>query len=332
MIKGHGDDIYQYPEIHLNFSSNVFYGYDHSGLQQHLAKRMSCIDNYPEPDNHSFEAFLAQHLGIASNEVIVTNGATEAIYLTAQAWRGVDSCILQPTFAEYAEACRINKHAIVQQGGNMLWLCNPNNPTGEVLPKELLMGQIASHPDVVFVIDQSYERFTREPLIANAEAVALPNVMLIHSMTKDYAIPGLRIGYITGNSTLLNNIRQVRMPWAVNALAIEAGRYLIEHHKDYDFNLDNLLLETRRLAQELKGIEVIEVHPSDSHILLCRTTRGNATELKEYLAHTHGILIRDASNISGLNESYFRIATQGTSANNALINALKEWNCQTKDY
>ena len=94
----------------------------------------------------------------------------------------------------------------------MLWLCNPNNPTGTVAGKEYMRGLIEHNPQVCFIIDQSYEFFTLCPLFSPAEAAEYPNVLLLHSMTKRYAIPGLRLGYVTGSSGLLERLRTNRMP------------------------------------------------------------------------------------------------------------------------
>ena len=347
MLNGHGDDTYKYKDIRINFSSNVYNHFCHDGLYAHLASRMDCIRNYPQPTPSDLEKEIATLHNLSPENVIVTNGATEAIYLIAQAFAQASSLILQPTFTEYEDACKQYKHEIVAppipprgehldsiscilnsppsggRGGLLLWLCNPNNPTGQVIPKEILESAIASHPDIIFIIDKSYAPFTKEPLIECKNQ--FPNVILLHSMTKEFAIPGLRIGYITGPTPLLSRIRKCRMPWAVNQLAIEAAHYLLAHRNDYVLDLPALMAERERMARELSAIDGITVYPSDTHILLCRIEDTTAAELKEYLANTHGILIRDASNFKGLDEHYFRIAVQTFKENTHLLNILKEW-------
>ena len=144
-------------------------------------------------------------------------------------------------------------------------------------------------------------------------------------MTKEFAIPGLRIGYITGPASLLSRIRKCRMPWAVNQLAIEAAHYLLGHKSYYLLDLDALMKERERMARELSAIDGITVYPSDTHILLCRIEGTTASQLKDFLANNHGILIRDASNFQGLDEHYFRIAVQTFEENTYLLNILKEW-------
>lgn len=333
MIEGHGDDAYKYKAITINFSSNVYNHVDHSGLHQYLFRQMESIRTYPEPEPYSLEKVLAKQLHLSEKEVCVTNGATEAIYLIAQTFRNQNSAISMPTFSEYADACRIHGHKVVSiynldylpANARLIWLCNPNNPTGEVRDKKVLLECIMKHPHCLFIIDQSYEFFTAKPLLTAKEAVSLSNVILLHSMTKRFAVPGLRLGYITACHDLLHEIRMQRMPWSVNQLAIEAGHYLLQSLTGYDIDIPLLLSEKERLVQSLLLVGGMEIWPSDTHYMLVRLRLGKAAALKEYLATEHGILIRDASNFEGLNEQFFRIATQTPEENDKLVECIKKW-------
>lgn len=112
MINGHGDDAYRYTAIRANFSSNVYHWVNHDGLNRYLSGCLSCIRSYPEPEPYALAAELAQLHGVSPEEVCVTNGATEAIYLIAQAFRGSHSAVWIPTFSEYADACRLHGHRV----------------------------------------------------------------------------------------------------------------------------------------------------------------------------------------------------------------------------
>ncbi|MBO4664942.1 MAG: pyridoxal phosphate-dependent class II aminotransferase [Bacteroidaceae bacterium] len=333
MLNGHGDDVYRYKDIRINFSSNVYNHFDHEGLYCYLADKLDNVASYPEPSPTSLEAELAMMLGIKPDEVCVTNGATEAIYFIAQTFRRSKTAILMPTFSEYADACRIHEHTLcsiyaldqIPERAQMVWLCNPNNPTGSVIDKDELMKCFKAHEDVIFVLDASYAPFTLKPQITPKEAVGLPNVIMLHSMTKEYAVPGLRIGYITASKALLQNIRLQRMPWSVNQVAIDAGHYLLAHEDEYRLDVDTLVAERERVAEKLQKLGCIETWPSDTHILLCKLRMGKASSLKEYLATQHGILIRDAGNFEGLDSSFFRIAVQEKEENDELIDAIGEW-------
>lgn len=328
----HGDDTYRYPDIRLNFSSNVYNGFDHSGLMKHLCDRMNLITSYPEPDAASLERMVEQNIGIGEGTVMVANGAIEAIYLIAKVFSGSRSCIVQPTFSEYEAAAKCNNHrirnvlnladAFSDKSPKLLWICNPNNPTGTVTPREEMLSFIANHPETLFIIDSSYAPFTQKALLEPTDVVGTNNVLMLRSMTKEYAIPGLRLGYVIAEASSLSLLRQHRMPWSVNTLAIEAGKYLLSHSEDYRFDLPELLLERQRVADLLANSGKIDVFPSDTHILLCHLRHGKASDLKEHLALNHGILIRDASNFTGLDEFFFRIAVQSKEENNALLNQL----------
>lgn len=337
MIHGHGDDITDSRLVRVNMSSNVLTHPDHSGLFAHLAETMGDVCHYPEASPSSLEAEIARRHGVQPGEVMVTNGATEAIYLVAQAFRGAHSFVMTPTFSEYADAARMHGHRVtnlslassLSLGGEesaIVWICNPNNPTGSVMPKDELRDMIEENPNALFVLDQSYEHFTREPLFGIAEAVEMHNVVLLHSMTKHFCVPGLRIGYVTACPSLLDAIRQMRMPWSVNQVAVSAAGYLLRHRTDYAFDLDALLAERERVAEALERMRVVEVYPSQSHILLCRLRIGKAQALKEYLLEHHGILIRYAGNFHGLDDTHFRIAVQQhREDNDAFLSAFAEW-------
>lgn len=331
MIEGHGDDRYRYDEIRADFSSNVPAGVDHSGLYAFLRNRLTAVEHYPEPEPFTLERALAAHHGIAPKSVLATNGATEAIYLTAHLKAGATTEIVQPTFAEYGDACRLYGHRLSSVGepwnptGEMLWCCNPNNPTGTALDTERLLRTVDKHPNTLFIVDQSYAAFTLRPVLSVAEAAARKNLIVIHSMTKHYAVPGLRLGYLTTHPTLCERLRQLRMPWSVNALAIEAGLYLLEHGVTAP-PLAELLTETRRLAESLRATGRFEPQPTDTHFMTVEIGVGStARELKEWLATNYGILIRDASNFEGLTPRHFRVATQTKEANDLLLDALKSW-------
>ena len=332
MITGHGDDIFNHPDIRINFSSNVYSHFNHESLFAHLASRLRLIQNYPEPSPARVERKISEKLNISFQEVMATSGAIESIYLVAMAFRDSRTMILSPTFSEYADACRTHGHSVsfVQSMEDItgqtetVWLCNPNNPTGTVLNREELLGCIRRCSQTVFVIDASYSPFTLEPLVTPAEAMSFPNVIMIHSMTKEFAVPGLRIGYITAPIALLQRIRAFQMPWSVNSLAQEAALYLLDHSEDYVLPVAELLRERERMAQVLSQGEGVDAYPSQTHILLCRLHHGTAAELKRHLAHDYGILIRNASNFHGLTPAHFRIAVQTSEENDELVAAIHE--------
>ena len=333
MIEGHGDDIYRYGElVKMNFSSNIYQHADHSALKAHLAEQLDIINNYPAPRPRQLEKMIAQKEGISPEAVMVTNGSTEAIYLIAQLFHHSASIIPQPTYNEYADACRIFDHIISYENTEELttlpadrvyWICNPNNPSGNVLMKGFVDYIVRRSPRYTFVVDQAFEGYTREHLLKASETIGLPNLFILHSLSKTYAVPGLRLGYVTADPSLINMLRSLKQPWTVNALAIEAGLFLLEHGQPAVPNLATYLEETERLRQALRSIEGIRVFETKTNYMLCEMTQTTAPKLKDYLIHEHGILIRDCSNFYGLSNRFFRVSTQTPEENDALVEAIR---------
>lgn len=333
MIEGHGDDLYRYGDkVKHNFSSNILNGVDHSRLKSFLAERLDSITHYPEPAPYSIESMVATQLHVAPENVMMTNGAVEAIYIISNVFGGATSGVLEPTFAEYADSCVSAGHRVISFSAideipaeaDLIWICNPNNPTGEVIDAERLRNIISTHPDKLFIIDQAYHRYTRKALLLPSDATECDNLILVYSLTKDYSVPGLRLGYTIANRTLTEMLGKRRTPWSVNTLAIEAARFLIAHEKDYRFEPDPLIDESRRVAGSLTA-SGIHCFPSETNFILCCLPKGSAAQLKDYLVECEGILIRDASNFRGLSNRHFRIAVQTPDENDLLIKAIERW-------
>lgn len=337
MIFGHGDDAYLYGDkIKMNFSSNLPRFADLRGLKEHLAKRLDVIGSYPEPDATELEHILAEELGISPSNVMVTAGATEAIYMVAQLYRGWASIVPQPTFSEYADACKMHKHILsyydnddmeLLPDNRLYWLCNPNNPTGNVMLKALMNHVIRNHRQVIFVIDQSYEDYTLKDMLQPNEMLDCHNLILIHSMTKKYCVPGLRLGYVTASPIIIDRLRHLRHPWAVNALAIEAGKYLLQNHVEVLPDRKAYLMEAARLHEELGKIPELMLMDSDANFMLAYLGQGNgdAKTLKQWLIDNYGILIRDASNFHGLDRFCFRVSAQKQEEDDILLSAIREY-------
>ena len=323
MIEGHGDDLYRYNNIKMNFSSNIYNGTDLSALEAYLRTRLDVVRSYPEPSAASLEQMIARECGISPDEVLVTSGAVDAIYLIAQAYRHEGSChIVQPTFREYEDACRVFGYQ-EREDGALCWLCNPNNPTGDVLTAEEVLALAGHHR--LLIVDQSYEDYTMAPLLNPADVVSRDDIILLHSMTKRYAVPGLRLGYVTASARVISYLREQYRPWAINALSLEAGKWLVEQGKTAIPDLTSYLAETQRLRSMLNEIDGIETLDTQTNFFLCTIRQATAAQLKEYLAREHGILIRDASNFTGLTPHHFRIATQSPAENDALVAAIRNY-------
>jgi threonine-phosphate decarboxylase len=205
------------------------------------------------------------------------------------------------------------------------WLCNPNNPTGNVVNTQLLRHIIRQNPRYLYVIDQSYKDYTLSPMIQPKDVTNCYNVMLVHSLSKTYCIPGLRLGYIFSSPIIIDRLRQIRQPWTVNAVAIEAGKYLLENDPKMIPDLPAFLAEAQRLRKNLSAINGLLVMDTNTHFMLVNIDKSNTYDLKQWLIDHYGILIRDASNFRGLDNHCFRVTTRTPEENDLLVEALKEY-------
>jgi threonine-phosphate decarboxylase len=145
------------------------------------------------------------------------------------------------------------------------------------------------------------------------------------SLTKTYAIPGLRLGYVLAQEDIISQLIRIKQPWTVNALALAAGDFIFDHFESIQLPVSQLLEDKRTFVQELSQMEALQIYESDTHFFLARTLVRNAAQLKEYLIEKHGLLIRDACNFRGLTRQHFRLATQSPENNQIMVNALREW-------
>ena len=338
MLYGHGDDFYNAKnEVKINFSSNVWHGANLEKLKEHLNEEFNSLTRYPEPDAATLKRLLARRHEVKEENIVVTNGSITAFYLIAQAWRGAKSTIAVPSFAEYEDACRLHEHTLTffsteedlsdvsLEGQDFCWLCNPNNPDGKLIHRGELLRLVDAHPETLFVIDQAYVAFTTEELLKPKDVYAHKNLLLVQSISKAYNIPGLRIGYLVADQSLTERLNRYVIPWSVNAVAIEASKYILIHPAQFTLPIRKWQRETSDLIYLLRKLDGVEVIPTATTFFLVRLKKGTAAGLKQYLLEKEGILIRDASNFRGLDESYIRLSTQRTEQNEQLVAAMKRW-------
>lgn len=329
MIEGHGDDWACDYKVKANFSSNVYSHSDLRGLRDHLMRNFAVVAHYPEPEPQSLRVLLSERYAVQQENVLVTAGATQAIYMVARAFAGKKSYVMgEPTFREYEDACRMNGHHLVNnvEEADLVWLCNPNNPTGECRSIAQIYGVLAAmKASALLILDQSYEDFAEERPLSPTETVALGRVVGIHSFTKCYSIPGLRIGWAVAEKTLIARLYGGLTPWSVNALSCEAVRYFLTEGANPLPSLRSLLGETQRLWGKLNALEGLRVYPTSTHFMLCQLYESSAAQLKAFLLKEYGILIRDASNFNGLTCGHFRVCSQSVEENNLLVTAIKAY-------
>jgi histidinol-phosphate aminotransferase len=298
------------------------------------------IERYPDREALALRCALADHLGSTPERIMAGNGSMELLWLAALAFirPGDGVVILSPTFGEYGRVSRlmeahihsisarpetafaVDAEAVLQTlrrvQPRLVFLCNPNNPTGTYLPVETIAAWASALPGALFVVDEAYLTFAHEA--RSVLTVQTDNMLVLRSMTKAYALAGLRLGYAVGHRHLLDVLGKVRPPWSVNAMAQAAGIAALGD----TIHLEHCLAQLGQAKQQfVHDLHQVGLPPlaSATHFFLLRV--GDATAYRQVLLQ-RGILVRDCTSF-GL-PPYIRVATRRPEENARLLGALTD--------
>lgn len=349
---GHGGDILTALETGrlaagevLDFSANINPLGPPPGLYEYLAERLPEITHYPDPGARKLCAAIRGRYG-GWCDYLPGNGAGELIYLLARALSPGPVLIQVPTFMLYERAAAAAGCTLAflkaseslgfcpdtdllcakvrQLRPRLVILCNPNNPTGALLAREELLAVAAEAAanGGVLAVDEAFLEFRDDYGRRSMLYEGMPNnVVVICSLTKLYAIPGLRLGFLAGPARLLGEISKLRDPWSVNTLAQLAGEFVLGQRAYVDRTVRETAKLAGDLAAELGKVPMLQVYPPAANYLFVQSLSIDAQELQQRLLY-QGVLIRDCSNYRGLDASYFRVAVRTPGENRRLCNAL----------
>ena len=353
MLKGHGGNIYDlaqqlgcHPSEIMDMSSNMNPLGPCPDLVAFLQENINTITKLPEVDaNRTVNAF-ARRYHIDPERVIAGNGTTQFIYSIPRILETKRALIFGPTYADYADACAMHhidynystsdesvafEHDISAaaqeiQGYDTVFICNPNNPTGNIIPAANLEKFCKSHVNVNFVIDESYLMFVDGSNTQSMVKSALPNVLVLNSLSKFFTIPGLRIGFLISSPVIIKKFKTYLLPWSVNSLAQMAVQYLMKQTAQVEKFIENtvkfIAQEKGILFETFKNSSFIKLFPSATCFILVRLY-GNLTAdgLGNHLARDR-ILIRNCSNFRGLSESFIRFSLKTSEINRMFAKKL----------
>ncbi len=325
------------PEEVLDFSVNSNPFGPSPCVQQALARIP--LDRYPDREALTLRRALAERLLVPPECIVVGNGAAELFWLIAVAYLSVGDVVLvlSPSFGEYARLAYLQgakvhhwtaraedefaiaeeeiAHLLRQLRPRLVFICNPNNPTGTLLAPQALGRWCISYPDTLFVADESYHAFA----IGFQSAIPLrcENLLVVRSMTKDYALAALRLGYAVGDTVVIEALKRVRPAWNVNALAQAAGLAALSDEEHLRRSIEALHCAGRILKDEIQALGW-RLLPSAVHFFLMDV--GNGAAFRSALLR-HNILVRDCASF-GL-PAYVRIAPRRPEENARLIAVLR---------
>lgn len=295
---------------------------------------LSGVAHYPEPFARGLRTALAKRHGLPGEALLVTNGAAEALYLLLRQAAGRRVAIPQPGFVEYgraaasagAEVIPITYDQTVPPGGltkGDWWvLCNPHNPTGRLLsPAEVLA--MAEKSPATLLVDEAFIDLTDAGEAGSVLPWVLerPNLVVVRSLTKFYALPGLRVGYAIAHPSMIAQLDAARDPWSVSGLAQAAAMAALADEAYARQTREWVRSERPFLAGLLAGVPGFAVYPPSANFILARAPEP-AHVIQERLG-PQGILIRDCRSFAGLSPMHMRVAVRSRPENLRLVEALR---------
>ena len=334
----HGGDIYR-KSVEYDFSVNINpLGMPEKSLEAAQRAMLLC-GSYPDWQGEALRRAIAEKEGVLAEQVILGNGAAELIYALCFGLGQVRGLILAPSFGEYEAALlaaggvpafwdlreekdfRLEEDilGVVTEDVGLLFLCNPNNPTGSLVERELLckIAQRCEETNTYLCVDECFLPFCgREAELSMRGLLGcFPHMVILRAFTKIYGMPGLRLGYaMSANEGLLLRMRSAVQPWNTSIPAQEAG---MEALKDWEYlERTGRLIDSEReyLKKELAAGLTERIYPSGANYFLFRSRK----DLKELLLKER-VLIRSCANYRNLTEGYFRIGIRTHEENRELI-------------
>lgn len=328
------------PKDVLDFSANINPLGPPAWLRSVVATNLSDVAHYPAPRAENLRSMAASRFGFSASCVTAGNGSSELLYALARVGynQGLRRTLLPaPCYADYARAglaagltaetlmlhpdvgfaldwdelsARLDESALVILG-------QPSNPAGTLLDPAQMVDCAARHPASLFVVDEAFADFV--PDLARL-ACAAPNIFVLHSLTKFYAVPGLRLGLGYGSEEVISAVDALLPDWTVNSLAQAVGEAALQD-KDYAQRSVEAVSTLRTELQENLAQLEISVFPGQANYLLCQSQNPDGLELKKRL-FARRILIRSCADYAGLDGTYFRVAVRSQTENALLLEAL----------
>jgi threonine-phosphate decarboxylase len=332
------------PDV-LDFSAN-FNAYLHPRIKSAIKQATQAAYQYPEHTYKRFRESVGAFLTVSSEAIVPGNGSVELIRLCAQALleKGDKVIIPSPTFSEYEFACRLSgakpvfvplwdEHefkqdlffALADEGIKMVFLCNPNNPTGKILSRETVTevaAQCRATHTFLFVDEVFIELSDPRQSLIQAN---LDDIFVLRSLTKSFSIPGIRVGYGVTNPAFAQELNAIRLPWNLNSIAEALTVALLEDSESYlEASRAKIATQRRWLVQELAKISGLEPLECDANFVMINVAGTSLTSSEFALRmKRYGYLIRDCSSFRLTGHDYIRIAVRKKAENARLLDAIK---------
>lgn len=319
----------------LDFSSNVNPLPFPKSVREGRKEFWERIRYYPDPFCQDLKSLIAKRIGIKEDEIFIGAGSTELIYLLVMTLRPKSTLVFLPTFSEYEKASRIANACVLElnldshfslpaplaEEVDILFLCHPNNPTGNFLVRE--KEEIFSWKSKYYLIDEAFIDFAGEEYSYIGLFRKDKRVLILRTFTKFFPLAGMRIGYLIAERSIVDRLERVAHPWRVSGLSIYLAEKFLED-EDFQKRTRALIERERKYLENGLGKLGFKVYPSVANFFLVGL-RSNETsrDLKEKLLK-QGILVRDCSNFKGLKGEFIRLCVRMRRENRILLQALSK--------
>jgi threonine-phosphate decarboxylase len=333
------------PDDLVDFSENTNpFGPPSAVTNLSLVELTKAMAHYPDPHVTVLTSKLAQINDVTENKILVGNGAAELIFLIANFFQRKRVAIIEPAFSEYRDACQafdctvtsivipppwqldLNLIITAISDIDVLFLCSPNNPTGIRYEQADIISLVekAEKQGVYVVLDEAFYDFSEEGYGLHYLVNQFSNLMIVRSLTKMFAIAGVRLGYLLANSDLIAELKKRQPPWSVNGIAQQVGLALLNEESFVQQTILNIHQERRRMTGLLKDLDYFVSDSTVNFYLLAEPDRQDMMSLLVFLLEK-GIIARHTYNFNGLAGQYLRLAVKNRECNDQLIAALTEW-------
>ena len=348
MNKEHGGNICKLaeqanckPEQLLDFSSSINPFGPPEFLRPSVSRALDNIIHYPAPKAEKLIYAAAEAYKVDKQCILAANGSEEIIYSIPRAFKCKKALILAPSYIDYEKSCQLAgleiQHFYLEETADfipdfkkldetvepesLVFIARPGNPAGTAMSKVELLKLIKKHPDSIFIVDEAFAEFQTDEFSMLPEI--LPNMLILRSMTKFYAIPGLRLGLAFGSAENIASISEQLPPWTVNTIAQELGTKILENSKEYQKETREFIdTQKKLLIPKLEKLG-IKVFPGLANYLLCKLPEIN-DDLYSKLLKQYRIAIRNCKDFEGLNSQFFRIAIKTQAENEYLLDSFKK--------
>jgi cobyric acid synthase CobQ/L-threonine-O-3-phosphate decarboxylase len=329
------------PEQLLDFSSSINPLGPPEFLHSVVSRSLTDIVYYPDPQAERFVKLVADKFELEPSNITAANGSEQLIYAIPRAFKLKKALILVPAYIDYEKSCRLAglevSYAYMEEKDNftpnfsqleqliekdmLVFIGHPDNPAGTAAEKQQLYQLVAKYPETLFIIDEAFADFCEKDfsLLPNIP----DNVIILRSLTKFFAIPGLRIGLAFASASNSALISAQLPPWSVNSIAQAVGKKIMTDGDEYIRATLELIAPLKQKLTEQLELLGLKVFPGRANYLLVKLPQANDTIYHRLLQEYH-IAIRNCASFKGLNSQFFRVAVKNSDENDYLVQALKQ--------